>query len=247
MPEFLAGIAAPEFAIAAVIAVLGGMVHGYTGFGAGLVMVPFYALLFGPVETIGVIFISGLLASARVYPRAARLARWRELAPMVAAFVVATPLGALVLFNADADLVRRIMSLLVLLAAALLLSGWTWRGQRGAAAGMVAGGLSGAINGVAGVGGPPIVAYFLAAPDSADVQRANIMMALGISVVVTIVVVAIGGGVGTTTIARSVVIAPVQAAGFWAGARLFVAAPQAFYRRIALLVLIDSGVSGLAL
>lgn len=247
MPEFLAGIAAPEFAIAAAVAVLGGMVHGYTGFGAGLVMVPFYALLFGPVETIGVIFISGLLASARVYPRAARLARWRELAPMAASSVVATPLGALVLFNADPSLVRRIMSVLVLAAAALMMSGWNWRGRRGAAAGAVAGGLSGVINGVAGVGGPPIVAYFLAAPETADVQRANIMMALGISVTITIAVVAIGGGIGTTTIARSIVIAPIQAAGFWAGSRLFTVAPQAFYRRVALLVLVASGISGLAL
>ena len=38
----------------ALVAVTSGIIHGYTGFGAALFMTPLFAILFGPVEAIGV-------------------------------------------------------------------------------------------------------------------------------------------------------------------------------------------------
>ena len=245
--EILANVFAPELALAALVAVVGGGVYGYTGFGSALVMVPLLALMFGPVEAITVTAIASLIGSLQVYAGAARLARWREVGPLCAAILVATPLGVAVLFTTDPEIIRRAIGFLVLLAAGLLMSGWVYRGRRGAAAGAVAGALCGGITGAAGVGGPPVVVYFLASPDSAAVQRANVVIPVGVVAVVTVVAIGAGGGIGAETVARGIVLSPAAMLGFWTGSRLFATAPQTLYRRAAMGLLIASGLVTLVL
>ena len=131
----------------------------------------------------------------------------------------------------------------VLLAALLIMSGWVSRGRRGAAASAVTGALCGAISGVAAVGGPPVVVYFLAAPETAEVQRANIVISVGVVIAIVFGSMVVGGAVDGGTVARGVVAAPFYMAGFWAGARLFAVAPQTLYRKFAMWLLIATGLS----
>ncbi len=243
MLEGVFGVFTTDLAIAAVVAAFSGIIHGYTGFGGALVMVPLLSLLFGPVEAIAVMVISALLGSAHVYAGAARLALWREVGPLSIAIMVATPFGVAILFNADPEWIRRAIGAFVLLAALLIKSGWVYRGRRGVLASGVAGALCGGITGIAGVGGPPVVVYFLAAPQPVEIQRANIIISVGVVALVTLVTLAVGGGVGTGTVTRGVVIAPFYMAGFWTGGRLFAIAPAELYRKVALWLLIATGLS----
>lgn len=115
----------------ALVAVTSGIIHGYTGFGAALFMTPLFAILFGPVEAIGVGSVIGFCGSAQLYPGAARNAVWRELIPIFAGIVILTPFGAILLFKTDPELIRRAMGVLILLFALILISGWVYRGPRG--------------------------------------------------------------------------------------------------------------------
>jgi hypothetical protein len=75
------------------------------------------------------------------------------------------------------------------------------------------------------------------------VQRANIILSVGIVAVVLLVALIVGGGVGVETVTRGVVIAPFYMAGFWVGGRLFAIAPAEIYRKVALWLLIATGLS----
>ncbi|MDA0238900.1 MAG: hypothetical protein O3A84_02595, partial [Proteobacteria bacterium] len=101
--------------------------------------------------------------------------------------------------------------------------------------------VSGFINGFAGVGGPPMAIYFLAASDSAIVQRANILVVSTVVVTMTIVGVWLGGGISAGSVWRAVVMAPTYVLGVVAGAYLFRVAPSAIYRPAALVLLFASG------
>ena len=101
MIEQIAAVFTIDLAFAAAVAIVSGVIHGYTGFGAALVMAPLLSLLYGPVEALALMVITALLGSAQVYPQAARTALWREVAPLSIGVVVATPLGIAVLFSAD--------------------------------------------------------------------------------------------------------------------------------------------------
>jgi hypothetical protein len=240
MVEAITGVFTIDLALAAAVAIVSGVIHGYTGFGAALVMVPLLALMYGPVEAIAVTSIAGLIGSAQIYPGAARIALWREVAPLTLAAVVATPLGVMLLFSVDPEWIRRAIGVFVLLAALLIMSGWVYRGRRG-----VTGAVCGAVSGVAGVGGPPVVVYFLAAPEAVAVQRANIVISIGVVIALVLGGLVVGGGVNGGTAARGLVIAPVYMAGFWAGVRLFAIAPQTLYRKVALWLLMATGLAAL--
>ena len=227
---------------AGLIAILSGVIHGYTGFGAALFMVPLFAMLFGPVDAIAIAIIMGLFGSVQLYPGAARNAQWRETAPVILAIAISTPIGAYLLFSLDDAVIRDTIGAFVLLSALILLSGWVYKGPRGLLASLVAGGLAGSITGAAGVGGPALAIYFLSAPVPAAVQRANIVIAVAAVLVVTLTALIIGGGVKEEIVYRAIILIPVYVLGTWSGSKLFAIAPQAYFRRIALWLLIAAGI-----
>ena len=119
--------------MAAVVVAAAGLVRGYGGFGGGLVAIPLLSLIYGPVEAYAMTAIIGVPGYVPLLPRAVRIADWTELAPTLAAATVATPIGVAALVIADPELIRRLIGLFVLLGAALLATGWVYRGRRGCA------------------------------------------------------------------------------------------------------------------
>ena len=115
------------------IMLLGGMVHGLTGFGGALITMPVLALLFGPVEALALSAPAWVLGSLQMLPRASREVDWTALWPILIPALLATPLGTLLLFVMEPDIVRRTIGLFVLAGAVMLATGWTSRGRCAAA------------------------------------------------------------------------------------------------------------------
>ena len=88
-----------EFAAAFAIALLGGFVRGLTGFGGGLVMVPLFSMLWGPVEAIGAMVGLGFLTLFQVLFPALRVARLRDAAPLLLGSALFTPVGVALLVS----------------------------------------------------------------------------------------------------------------------------------------------------
>ncbi|MFQ5946921.1 MAG: sulfite exporter TauE/SafE family protein, partial [Anaerolineae bacterium] len=66
-----------ESLIAAIIAVVAGLMRGFAGFGSGMLMAPVFAVLFGPIETVATIIIMEILVSIQLVPRALVEIEWR--------------------------------------------------------------------------------------------------------------------------------------------------------------------------
>jgi uncharacterized protein len=241
MADLLTQILTSDFALGTLIVLFSGMIHGYTGFGAGLLMTPLFSLLFGPVEAIAISTIVAIFGSAQLYPGAARHAKWRELTPILIALALATPVGTYLLFNLDPELIRRAMGGFVLLFAGILMSGWIYRGRRNAAASSAVGALAGVISGATGVGGPPVALYFLSSPHPAEIQRANIVIAVSVLILLVLIAVAAGGGFTAETVVRGIILTPAYIAGTWSGSRLFAFAPKEYFKRVALWLLLATG------
>jgi len=241
MPEALLAMSTAEIAIAAAIALGSGIIHGYTGFGTGPLMIPLFALLLGPVEAIAITVIVMTIGMLPLYPGAVRNARWPEMLPIGLALVVTIPLGIYLLFNLDPELTRRAMGGVVVLAGLILLSGWVYRGPRGALPSTTAGAAAGVLAGAVGLGGPAIALYFLAAPQSETVQRANILVSIGIIVAVTLTLLSYAGGITAETLQRAAILTPFYIFGTWSGNRLFSIAPRGYFRRVAVWLLLVTG------
>jgi uncharacterized membrane protein YfcA len=234
-----------DLLLAAAAMLLGGIVQGYSGFGAALLIMPLLSLLFTPVEAVAMAGIACAFGVTHLSWVVREQADWPELLPVLAGSLVAIPIGAYFLISVDPDVIRRVIGGCVLAATLLIMTGWVYRGSRGAVAGAAIGALSGGVSGIAASGVSVAAAYFMAAATTAPVQRANIVTVAAAHVVLTTAALAIGGAMTTATVARGLLLIAPFMLGTWSGSRLFAIAPHAIYRRAAIALLIAASVVAL--
>ena len=157
MTGLLAGVLSPEFPVIALIAFAGGLMRGFSGFGSALVMAPLFALVLGPVPAVLLTLSLDLVATLTLASGALRLTPWPTVAPIALAGFATIPLGGYLLVVVDAEVMRRVIAIMLVVAALIMLSGWRYRGRRGTGPGIAVGRLSGLINGATGMGGPRAV------------------------------------------------------------------------------------------
>ena len=75
-----------------------------------------------------------------------------------------------------------------------MIRGWNYNGPRNIFTSAAAGSFSGFTSGFFGMGGPGVIIYYLSGTIRAAVQRANILIVLGVSSAITVATVVIGGG-----------------------------------------------------
>ena len=177
---------------------------------------------------------------------AAKSADWHETAIVSLAIAISIPLGLMFLVSTDPLVIRRGMGVFILLAALLLMSGWSYKGERGILSGAVVGLTSGLIIGAFGVpSGPVFVVYFLSAPVPVVEQRANIIMTVTVTLTIMMVGLIVEGAYTTHTVIRCAVIAPLYLLAAHFGKVLFHSVPSTWFNRVAYTLLLASGVMAL--
>jgi len=227
------------------VALLAGLVRGFAGFGAGLVMGPVFALLVGPAEGVPLMVFLELVATARLLPGVWHDVRPRTVLPPGLTACLFVPVGALALAALDGVLLTRLMSLLVLAFVALFASGWRYPRQPGMAALLGVGALSGVLTGAAGIGGPPMVVMVLSGPDSARRNRANLIAYFGLTQTVALAIFAVQGIFAWSHLGFGLALGVPFVAGIQLGAWLFRAAGERSYRGVVLVLLAAVAVVGL--
>ncbi len=243
MPDILS----TPFLFAAVVAVIAGMVRGFAGFGAAMVMTPIFSALYGPEIGIVLCMLLEIVVALPLLPRAVRHVDWRAIGLLLLAAIVGAPLGNLVLTMMAPQPMRWVISAIVLSAVAMLASGWRYSGPPRPAATLAAGAVSGFLNGLSGMAGPPIAFYYLAGTDAAVKVRANLTTYF---VFVDLVALSLFFGrdlVGWHTVVQGAFLAPAVVLGGLLGERLFPLASEMFYRRLALALLVAVAIGSLIL
>jgi uncharacterized protein len=226
---------APEVvALAAVVAMLAGVIRGITGFGGAMVMSPPFALLLGPLVAVPVVLLLEGIAAAPMLVQLRRLVRWRVIGPIVAAAYLTMPLGTWILVSADPLLMRRVIAAVVVVFSLVLFLGWRYAGRQRLATGLGLGAVSGTMLGATTLGGPPVILYLLAGPDPVETTRANLTYYLGALCLAGLFLLWLNGVLGTASLALAAVLAPGYYVGMVMGIRLFARFDDARFRRFTL-------------
>jgi uncharacterized protein len=224
---------------------IAGLLRGFVGFGAALISVPVFSLVLGPHAAIAVNNVMGLPAVLQLLPEAVRRAERTVVLPTCMAIFIATPVGTWALVRIDQALMTVGIAVLVLLMVILLACGWRLKGNIGVSKLIAAGIAGGLVQGIAGVGGPPVVAVALSRPGEFSQQRANVLALMTAVSLSSILPLLYYGLFTRQTVVIGLLLVPVYSAATALGARYFALGGQKHYRRAALATLAAVGIATL--
>ena len=234
-----------EWIALAVATAVAGIVRGFAGFGAGMVMAPAFSLLVGPARAVPTLILLEIAVGLRLIPEALPAIRWRSLLVLVVPASLAVPLGSRLLAVSDPDRIRVAISLLVLTFVVFMAFGWRRRSGAPPLVGGTAGALSGFLTGMCGVGGPPVILLLMSGPDSSERNRAMLIGFFGVTQIVAIPALALNGLVTSTVLWNALVLTPVFIGAAHLGSILFRRADEKLTRRLMLVVLAAVALAGL--
>jgi uncharacterized membrane protein YfcA len=236
-----------EAFVIATVSFVAGVMRGFSGFGAALIMVPVASAFLGPQIAVPVVTAVNLVTSVQLVPRALQDVEWARVVPLSMAGCIAIPIGAWVLATGDPEAIRKGISVLIIIFAFMMMRGWRYTGRiNGWIMGAV-GLLGGFITGAASVGGPPVVTFLMAGPFNAAQNRAAIILYFIFVQTIAMAMYWIGGLLVAQIIGACLLIMPTLMTGMWLGQNLFAKVSEAAFRRIALIFLMVIGIATLFL
>jgi uncharacterized membrane protein YfcA len=213
-------------------AFVAGLARGFSGFGSALIFIPLASSIIGAKLASPLLLVIDFVAAAPLIPNGWRQADRRDVGTMLLGSLIGVPIGAWALTQMDGLAVRWMIVALIVPMLALLMSGWRYRGTPTAALTAAVGAIAGFFNGVAQVGGPPIVLYWLRDATAARIVRANIIVYFAAASVLTTISYLIGGVLTTAVIGLTVLTGPAFGIGLWLGSHMFGLASEETFRRI---------------
>lgn len=239
------GFPTTDLVTALVIAAAAGLMRGFAGVGSGMLMAPFFAVIFGPVHTVVIIITMEIVVTAQLLPSVRKHIDWHVVGVMGATAAVFMPLGTWLLVSLDPALIARGIAVVVLGFSLILLTGWRYQGPKRLPATLGVGALSGTLMGSTSLGNPPVMVYLLSSQDRAEVNRANFTGYFAITLMTLMVLMFLQGHVVLRPIQLAAILLVPFMAGAWIGSRLFRKSSELLYRRVALGLLVCAGLYGL--
>jgi uncharacterized membrane protein YfcA len=148
--------------------------------------------------------------------------------------VAGVPLGAVVLTRFAPLTLRWLIAGMAAAMLALLLSGWRYRGRPHPTATVAVGAISGLFTGIAQIGGPPVMSYWLGTDTPPAKLRANIILYFAASTVLTLASYLWSGLMSREVVAISLWAGPAYGVGTLLGSRMFGMASPAVFRNASL-------------
>jgi uncharacterized membrane protein YfcA len=213
------------------------IVRGYSGFGFSLLSITALSLVLPPAAVVPSIFLLELAASIRLLPEVWGQVHWRSIRILLVGCFLATPLGVWALAHVPVTPMKLAMAVFVLSSALLLARGVALKAMPGIAATFGTGVATGLLNGGFGMGGPPLVLFYLSTPAGIAAGRASIIAFIVATDLMGLGAQAREGLVTKDTFRLSAWFLPPLLLGVWLGSRAFRRADPVRFRLWALLIL----------
>lgn len=244
--DVLGGFSNAEISIAAAVLLVASVVRGITGFGFSAIIVTGLTFILPPAETVVLALLLEIVASVHLLPAAWKNIEWPLLGTLCIGIVVGTPIGVSLLAWLDPDVMRIVISCLVLCFALLILLGYTYMGPRTVAVHSGLGLVSGVCNGTAALGGLPVVTFLLSTRTTVAATRATLIAAFFATDVYALVFAGAHGIVTRPVIGYWAFALPVLVLGVAAGQRLFHIVSPVLFKKLALFLLLGLSSTGIA-
>jgi uncharacterized protein len=234
-------------ALLALAALAAGLSRGFSGFGAALIFVPAASALVGPKLAAAILVVIDPIFASFMIPAALKIAEKKSVALMFAGAMFGVPMGTAILMHYPPLTLRWLIAFMATAMLLLLASGWRYRGKPHEIATIVVGSISGLFTGIAQIGGPAVVCYWMGTGADPAKLRANIILFFAASSVLTVISYFWGGIMGTEVVKLSLIAGPAYGLGILSGNKMFPLGSPTFFRNSSLVLIAFAVVMSLPL
>ena len=234
----------PEnYLLIALVVIFSGFLRGFIGFGSGLLMIPILSYFYSPVFAMVFNIVIEIPATIYLTFVGIKKANLKEITPMMATMMLTIPFGTIFLVSVDEQIIKTLMSILLIFFVILIGSGWRIKSTITKYVLVLGGAISGLMQGATGMGGPPYVTVLLSKNDSDEVARANILVITSGLVISAIMSLYYFGLFTKDILFTGAITAPVYVFATYIGTRFFNFSGNKYYRNSSLVAL---GIVGVA-
>ena len=232
-------------AFAAAVALAGGVVRGFCGFGGPALMALVLTQFYSPLSVLTKVMIIDAASFLLLVPSTVREFDRRVTAIVTLATVVGLPLGTYLLIETDPVVMKRAVAAAVAACVVVMLLGRRFRAPPSAAVHVAVGVLAGVVLGATYIA-LVVMIFFFSLPASGAESRANaVFWGLAISAVLIATHVVLGN-ITAQDLWRAAVVGAFYLAGTAMGAWCFRRTGERGFRRVVLWLLLGLAVIGLA-
>jgi uncharacterized protein len=223
---------------------IGGVVNGVAGFAMGLVVSGLWLHILTPVETATLIVGYGFLIQCYGIWKLRHALRWASVMPFILGGIVGVPIGTMLLTIINPDYLRTGIAVVLVLYGLYGLARPALKPvQAGMPMNVGIGFLNGVLGGLTGLAGLIVTVWCQLRGWPKDAQRAVYQPVILAAFVLSAISLSVAGVVTSGTAKLFLLGLPFLAAGSWIGHSLYGKLDDAAFRKVALVLLLVSGVA----
>ncbi|MFK0033677.1 sulfite exporter TauE/SafE family protein [Pseudomonas monteilii] len=219
--------------------------RGFSGFGFTMLSIMSLSFVLPLTTIVPAMVILEIAAGVKLLPAIWRHVHWRSIRVLVMSSVAATPLGAYLLAEVSADAVKIVLALLIMACCVVMISGYKLQKMPTVFQTAATGAGSGVLNGALGLGGPPVIVFFLGSPLALEAGRASIIMAFLAMDVSALPAFWALDLFTWQSLQLGLMSLPVLVLGVWCGSHMVTGMSEALARRIITMLLLVMAVGSL--
>ena len=224
------------------VVLFAGITQGLTSFGFALIAVPFLSMLVPIAEVVPIVVILSLGTNLIMLSQTFRRIEFRKIGLLVVSSLIAVPFGTLALIYIVPNTIKAVVGVVIILVSGVMLTGMRFPVRSEKIALVPIGMLSGFLNGSISMSGPPVALFMSNQNEDKEVFRANLTIYATILNVFTITSFIVSGVLTSNVIAYSVWLIPAMIVGVLLGGLLETRINQTLFKRIALCLILASGI-----
>ena len=228
------------------VVMVGAVAQALTGFGFALVSVPILMLFQDARSVIVTTLLLGTLLNGLILLQTRGKVTLRDAGPVTLGTLLGVPFGSYLLVALSAETLKLMVAALVLLFSIPLLVGYSRRFGHPRALSLLAGAVSGALQGSTSMGGPPVALLMASQGTPKETFRGTMVLRSAAASTLSIVALMPSGLVDASVALHALLLAPALLAGLVVGSLLVRMVPQPLFRQLTVLLVAGTALVSLA-
>lgn len=234
-----------DLILLSIIVLLASLIQGATSFGFSLVALPLMGFILNLKEIVPLLVVLSLVLNVLIAIQLKKKPNFKEIFLLFLFGMVAIPLGVKLLIVVDELVLKRAVSIFIIIVAILMVKGFKLNIKNKSLALIITGILSGLLNGSVSLSGPPIVFLLSNIQKNRDEFRISLTSLFILFNIFTVILYLNKGLLSMTTIESYIPIVPFLFVGTFIGVKIGNKIDEGKFKRIVLYLLVIMGIINL--